>query len=290
MIVSASKGISSPPRINFARTTPRPCRWARTESGCSATSRFVTTTSSVAIGKSRSAGSSTSSRSGRLPLSSTLRRAPMATTSPDCSTVSGVASMSSAPRRMRSTKTRSGLAERSRSATVRPAETSASRYARMLHSLYARCTPSSEASTSRRHLRRQFPALRLHVDAKQAWSHGRQKPDDESCAHQVADRIGHRDVVLQSRLLGLWQIEPVDRVAGGPDHRRFGERAGHQACRRPGVVAKQLAPPRASSPDSSRRARPSARPGEAHSSSSRERTEARPCSRWQTGRARRRPT
>ena len=45
---------------------------------CSAASRFVTTTSSVAIGKSSSAGSSTSSPSGRLPLSSTLRRAAMA--------------------------------------------------------------------------------------------------------------------------------------------------------------------------------------------------------------------
>ncbi len=91
-----------------------------------------------------------------------------------------------------------------------------------------------------RHLTRQFQALRLHVDAKQTWRRDRQKPDDESRAHQVADRIGHRDVVLQPRLLGLWQLEPVDRIAGGADHCRFGERTGHQAGRGPAVVAHQL--------------------------------------------------
>ena len=74
---------------------------------------------------------------------------------------------------------------------------------------------------------------------KQTGSRGRQKPDDESGAHQVADRIGHRDVVLQPRLLGLGQIEPVDRVAGGADDGRFGERPGHEAGGRPAVVAKQ---------------------------------------------------
>ena len=95
-------------------------------------------------------------------------------------------------------------------------------------------------AAARRHLGRQFLALRLHVDAKQAWRRDRQKPDDESRAHEVADRIGHGNVVLQPRLLGLRQIEPVDGVAGGADHRRFGERPGHQAGRGPGVVAKQL--------------------------------------------------
>ena len=69
---------------------------------------------------------------------------------------------------------------------------------------------------------------------------GRQKPDDESRAHEVTDRIGDGNVVLQSRLLGLGQIEPIDGVAGGADHRRFGERAGHQAGRGPGVVVEQL--------------------------------------------------
>ena len=224
----------------MARTTPRPYRSARTESGCSATSRFVTTTSSVAIGNSSSAGSSTSSPSGRLPPSSTLRRAPMATTSPDCSTVSGVASSSSAPRRMRSTKTRSGLAARSKSATVRPAADVGQPVGADAPFLVGQVNFLRPRRRRPRQLSRQFLALRLHVDAKQAWRRGRQKPDDESRAHQVADRIGHGDVVLQPRLLGLGQLEPVDRVAGGSDHRRFGERTGHQAGRGPGVVAKQL--------------------------------------------------
>ena len=56
-------------------------------------------------------------------------------TSPDCSTVVGVASSSSAPRRMRSTKTRSGLAAARNPPRSGPPRTSASRYARMLHSL-----------------------------------------------------------------------------------------------------------------------------------------------------------
>ena len=58
--VSSKNGISSPPRMSFTSTTPRPCSAARSASSRSAKARFVTTTSAVASGESRSSGSATS--------------------------------------------------------------------------------------------------------------------------------------------------------------------------------------------------------------------------------------
>ena len=70
-----------------------------------------------------------------------------------------------------------------------------------------------------------------------------EEPDDEGGADQVGDRVGHRDVVELALLLLLGDVEPVDRVAGGADDRRLGERPGQHPGRGAAVVVEQLAPP-----------------------------------------------
>ena len=86
----------------------------------------------------------------------------------------------------------------------------------------------------------ELPAFGLEVHLEQPRREARQEPDDEAGADQVADRVGHGDVVQEPRLLGLRHVEPVDGVAGRANDGGFREGAGHQAGRRPAVVLEHL--------------------------------------------------
>ena len=60
-----------------------------------------------------------------------------------------------------------------------------------------------------RQLRLELPALLLQVHLQEPRREAREEPDDEAGPDEVADRVGHRDVVQQARLLGLGEVEPA---------------------------------------------------------------------------------
>ena len=204
MTVPGAKGISSPPRTSFRRTTPRPCSSAISARVRSATSFRVTTTSSAAIGKSSSSRSSTSSPNGRPSARSTWRRAPTTTTSPAWKTVSGRdVEDASPPRRSRPRKTRAGANDPSTSADAAPGPRR--RDAEGPHVPLAIGRPGPGLLPSTADLRLELAALLLQVHAQEPRREAREEPDHEARADQVADRVGDGDVVQEAGLLGLGQ-------------------------------------------------------------------------------------
>ncbi len=80
--------------------------------------------------------------------------------------------------------------------------------------------------------------LRLEIDAQQPGPEIAAHEDDAESAEQVADRIGHDDVIDQNVALVLSDRQMADGIGGGADHRRFREAAGDQARGEAGVEVK----------------------------------------------------
>ena len=119
----------------------------------------------------------------------------------------GPGSTSASPRRIRSTNTRSGANAFSRSPTVPPANRCRPRRGRRARPTRGRPTaspvsdfgaPDISASSLR------LSAFRFDLAAAAARGCDRNQTTKPG-AHQVADRVGHRDVVQQPLLLGLGQ-------------------------------------------------------------------------------------
>ena len=208
-----AKGISSPAADELQQHDAASVLVAASSASVrSATSACVTTTSRAAIGKSRSSRSSTSPPSGELGASRTAGAA-------DDHDVARAedrvrSGRRGARRRAGSAARTRGRARRSprprpRGGRRRPRR--CGRPARPLAVGRARPTrppvaapPLPRASGSR-------PEVHPEQPRRQA----RQEPDHEAGAHEVADRVGHRDVVQQPR---------PSRPRGG--------RGGRSCCRR----------------------------------------------------------
>ena len=198
--VRARRGSPRRPRTSFISTTPRPCSAATSARVRSAISCFVTdhvqrghgeveqrpVLDLLAEGRVRGEEHVPARRDGRDVARSEDGPAARPRGSPS-------------PRRIRSTKTRSGAKERSTSATERPtaARPGCGRPARPTRGRRAgpvlglRRPPLASASSFRLSARRSTP--------QQPRRQAGEEPDHEARAHEVADRVGHRNVVQQAR-------------------------------------------------------------------------------------------
>ena len=95
----------------------------------------------------------------------------------------------------------------------------------------------------RRSLGLQLAAFGLEVDPQQPRGQAGKEPHDEARAHEIADRVGHRNVVQQPLLLGRGEVEAGDRVAGRADDRGLREGARHEPGCGAAVVAHELGEP-----------------------------------------------
>ena len=142
---------------------------------------------------------------GRAP-----RRPAIATTSSAPSGSPGSASRISPPRRIRSTNSRlrrEGLLEIADRLADEPAHRRADRRGCPTRGRPRRRVVPCDPSERDLELA-SFRLSGLQVHAQQPGREARQKPDDEGRADEVGDRVGHRDVVQQPRLLGRRQVEP----------------------------------------------------------------------------------
>ena len=200
---------------------------------------FVTTTSSVSIGMSSSSRSWTSGPIAPARSTWASRRVATATTSSRRITVLGSASRRAPCRRTRRMKARKSLGSASSSAD------------RLVHEgvIGHAIGPDVESPGRRGHPGLRFrgaPALALHllglvpeVDPHELGPDRGDEPHEHGRPDQVGDRVGDGDVVDERAPSPRPESrQPVDRVAGGPDHRGLGERPGQEPGRRPHVVAR----------------------------------------------------